>query len=109
MAEFTNIASAKEERQPGSMGSGGAYAQSYSLFNMSWALGSLVGSYFAGGIREKAGWGTRGWAYAVLCAAVSIPTLLYCGGWMGDEARRGRERKKAQDAESSTYKTESSA
>ncbi|KAK5953103.1 hypothetical protein OHC33_005671 [Knufia fluminis] len=108
MTEFTNIASQKEERQPGSMGSGGAYAQSYSLFNMSWALGSLAGSYFAGGIRERGGWGTMGWAYAVLCAVVSIPTLLYCGGWIGDGGKRRQQRKLALDADSSTSASEAS-
>ena len=109
MVEFTNIAADKEEKLPGSMGSGGAYAQSYSLFNMSWALGSLLGSYFAGGVREKAGWGTMGWTYAILCAVVSVPTLLYCGGWIGDEKQRQRDRKQVQDADSGSSTSETPA
>ncbi|KAK5087927.1 hypothetical protein LTR05_002143 [Lithohypha guttulata] len=80
MTEFTVICIEKEQRQPGSMGRGGAYAQSYSLFNVSWALGSLVGAYWAGGIKQAAGWGTMGWSLAILCAAVSVPTFIYVGG-----------------------------
>ena len=80
MAEFTYIAAEKERRQPGSMGRGGAYAQSYSLFNVSWALGSLVGAYWAGGIRQAAGFGAMGWSLALLCGVFVVPTLMYVGG-----------------------------
>ena len=80
MAEFTIICAEKERKKPGSMGKGGAYAQSYGIFNVSWALGSLVGSYWAGGVREAAGWGTMGLSFAILCAIVSVPTCLYIGG-----------------------------
>ena len=102
MTEFTSIASEKEKRQPGSMGSGGAYAQSYSLFNMSWALGSLIGSYLAGYVREAAGWGIMGWTYAILCGIVAIPALLYCGGWIGDAEEQRQERKRLQNEDSSS-------
>lgn len=91
MAEFTYICAEKEERQPGSMGRGGAYAQSYGFFNVSWALGCLVGSYWAGGIRNKAGWGTMGWTYALLCAVVVVPSVLYIGGNLFQERKRKSE------------------
>lgn len=80
MAEFTWIAAEKERRIPGSMGRGGAYAQSYSLFNVSWALGSLVGSYWAGGIKQAAGFGAMGWSFALLCGVFVVPTTLFVGG-----------------------------
>ena len=109
MTEFTSIASEKEKRQPGSMGSGGAYAQSYSLFNMSWALGSLIGSYLAGYVREAASWGTMGWTYAILCSVVAIPAFLYCGGGVGDAEEQRQERKRIQSENSNSMTMDFSA
>lgn len=80
MAEFAYICEEKERKNPGSLGKGGAYAQSYGLFNVSWALGSLIGAYWAGGIRAAYGWQTMTWTLALLAGVVSVPTLLYCGG-----------------------------
>lgn len=80
MTEFTVICVEKEQKIPGSMGRGGAYAQSYSLFNITWGLGSLVGAYWAGGVKQSAGWATMGWSLAILCGVVCIPTFLYVGG-----------------------------
>lgn len=98
MTEFTLICEEKERKHPGSMGVSGAYAQSYSLFNVSWALGSLMGSYWGGGIRQAAGFGTMGWASALLCAIVMVPTTLYVGGSIfvkggrvSDDERRGSD------------------
>lgn len=96
MTEFTNIAKAKEKREPGSMGSGGAVAQSTSLFNISWALGAIAGSNFAGQIHKRAGWGTMGISYAALSGVALLPTLLFLGGWIGhrseDNATGRKER-----------------
>ena len=83
MTEFTNIAKEKEKRKPGSMGSGGAIAQSTSLFNISWALGAIAGSNFAGQIHKLAGWGTMGISYAALSGVAVLPSLLFLGGWIG--------------------------
>lgn len=98
MAEFTYICAEKERKNPGSMGKGGAYAQSYGLFNVTWALGSLIGAYLAGGIRQSAGWGTMTWTFALICGVFSIPTLLWMDGWIGNNARKQTERKKARAA-----------
>ena len=84
MAEFTKICASKEKRSPGSMGKGGAYAQSYAIFNMSWAAGSLVGAFWAGGIKQAAGWGTMTWTLALLCGLMIVPVSLFTGGWIGD-------------------------
>lgn len=80
MTEFTIICTEKERKQPGSMGRGGAFAQSYALFNVSWALGSLIASYWAAGVKEVAGWGTMSWSFALLCGVITIPTCLFVGG-----------------------------
>jgi len=95
MAEFTYICAEKERKAPGSMGEGGAYAQSYALFNITWALGSLIGAYLAGGIRQNAGWGTMTWTFALLCGIFSAPTLLWMDGWIGNSAEKHAERKRA--------------
>jgi len=91
MAEFTYIAAEKERRMPGSMGRGGAYAQSYGLFNVSWAFGSLIGAYWAGGVREAAGFGAMGWSLALLCAVFCVPLLLFVGGSVFVLKKRGEE------------------
>lgn len=88
MAEFTWICAEKERKQPGSMGKGGAYAQSYGLFNVSWALGSLVGSYWAGGIKAAAGFGAMGWSFALLCGVFVVPTILFVGGSIFEKGRK---------------------
>ena len=95
MAEFTYICAEKERKAPGSMGKGGAYAQSYALFNVTWALGGLIGAFLAGGIRQNAGWGTMTWAFALLCGIFSAPTLLWMDGWIGNSAKKHAERKRA--------------
>lgn len=91
MAEFTYIAAEKERRQPGSMGRGGAYAQSYGLFNVSWALGSLVGAYWAGGVRQAAGFGAMGWSLSLLCGVFCVPTVMYVGGSVFERKKNEKE------------------
>ena len=95
MAEFTYVCAEKEQKTPGSMGKGGAYAQSYALFNVTWALGSLIGAYLAGGIRQNAGWSTMTWTFALFCGVFSIPTLLWMDGWIGNSTKKHAERKRA--------------
>ncbi|KAK5937972.1 hypothetical protein PMZ80_009561 [Knufia obscura] len=92
MAEFTYIAAEKERRQPGSMGKGGAYAQSYSLFNVSWALGSLIGAYWSGGIRQAAGFGAMGWSLALLCGVFCVPVSMFVGGSIFGRRKRDSDK-----------------
>lgn len=78
------------------MGKTGALAQSYVLFNTSWGIGELVGSNIAGIMRQGNGWGIMGWCFAGICGAGAIIALLWCEGWIVDNAsRRQRERKEA--------------
>lgn len=93
MAEFAFIAVEKEQRKPGSMGSSGAYAQSYSIFNMSWAIGAIAGSNFAGKIHDNGGWCVVGYAYAGLAGGALIVTVLGCGGWIGSKKHRSNQEK----------------
>ena len=73
--EIANTVDEKERQHPGIFGKKGATAQVYGLFN----------SAFAGLIKEHAGWGAMGWSLGGLCAATSVPVLLFMGGWIGDQ------------------------
>lgn len=81
MAEITHIVAAKEQSRPkGSYGKGGAYAQAYGLFNMAFALGTLVGPIWAGLIKQNYGWGTATWTLGLLSGVTTVPCLIWVDG-----------------------------
>lgn len=57
-------------------------ALAFGLSNMGFAAGSLIGPFFAGFIRQSAGWGTMGWAMGLIAGVSAIPNLLFVGGWI---------------------------
>ncbi len=75
MAEVTYVVEAKEKKNPGMFGAGGAYAQAYGLFNCAFAGGCLVGPIWAGFVEVKAGWGTMAWSLGLLSALSAIPAV----------------------------------
>lgn len=79
-AEITYAVEAKEKTSPGLSGPNGAYAQAYSLYNMAWAGGCLIGPIWAGFINEKAGWSTMTWTLGLLSAVTAVPTMIWAGG-----------------------------
>ncbi|KAF2770280.1 MFS general substrate transporter [Teratosphaeria nubilosa] len=80
MAEITYAVDAKARRRhPGFFGRNGAYAQAYSLFNMAWAGGCLVGPLL-GLIRERAGWNVTVLILGILSIVTAIPTVIWTGG-----------------------------
>ncbi|KAJ5356970.1 hypothetical protein N7517_011579 [Penicillium concentricum] len=72
----------KEDKTPDIFGRGGAMALAFGLSNMGFASGSLIGPFFAGFIRQEAGWGAMGWALGLITGISSIPILLFVGGWI---------------------------
>lgn len=106
MVECTVICAEKEEKDPVSMGKNGAYAQAYSLFNVSWALGSLVGAFWSGGIRTAAGWSTMTWTVGLLCAVTSVPAFLLIDGWIGHDVKKMQARKASRAARLARKRTE---
>lgn len=80
--EIFNIVEEKEKRRPGAFGAGGATALAFGLTNMGFSAGNLVGPFFAGFIRQGAGWGTMSWALGFVAALSGIPILLFMGGWI---------------------------
>ncbi|OJJ36323.1 hypothetical protein ASPWEDRAFT_37896 [Aspergillus wentii DTO 134E9] len=80
MVEVFYTIQAKEEEDPRIFGTGGAIAFSYGLMNAAFAAGSIAGPFFGGFIKDDAGWGTMGWAIALLMGVSVVPTLLCLGG-----------------------------
>ncbi|OOQ88569.1 putative MFS transporter [Penicillium brasilianum] len=83
VTEVFHAVKEKEDEFPDSFGRGGAMALAFGLSNMGFAAGSLVGPFFAGFIRQDAGWGTMGWAMGLIAGVSAIPVLLFIGGWIG--------------------------
>lgn len=95
MAEVTYAVMDKESRRPkGYYGKNGAYAQAYSLFNMAWAAGCMVGPLLAGLIVNS-----RGWPVATLVlGCLSIFTALPVVVWTGGSYRKRKGRKAEEEA-----------
>lgn len=82
VTEVFNAVQEKEDNSPNIFGRGGAMALAFGLSNMGFAVGSLIGPFFAGFIRQNAGWGTMGWTMGLVAGVSAIPNLLFIGGWI---------------------------
>ncbi|KAJ5184132.1 hypothetical protein N7492_001748 [Penicillium capsulatum] len=82
VAEVFHAVKEEEDKAADAFGRGGAMALAFGLSNMGFAAGSLIGPFFAGFIREHAGWGTMGWAMGLIMGVSAIPVLLGLGGWI---------------------------
>ncbi|OTA22994.1 hypothetical protein BTJ68_13992 [Hortaea werneckii EXF-2000] len=92
MAEITYAVDAKAQtRPPGFFGKNGAYAQAYSLFNMAWAAGSMVGPLLAGLVKQRAGWGVTTMILGIVSIVTAIPAVIWTGGSIRKELGRKRE------------------
>lgn len=80
MVEVSVVVSEKEKKDPEVFGQGGAMALAYGFLNAAWAAGSIIGPFFAGFIRDDAGWSTMTWALAILTGVTGVPVLLLLGG-----------------------------
>lgn len=92
MAEIDHAVVSEERKRPGSLGKKGASAQAYGLFNLAYAIGTLVGPLWAGFTVESAGWGTMGWSMAILSGVCAVTTFIWTGGRImlkGKERRQG--------------------
>jgi len=89
--ETFNVVEEKEEQRPGAFGPGGATALAFGLANMAFSAGSLIGPFFAGFIRQEAGWRTMSWALGLVAGLSAIPIMLFVGGWILSEPVRLHE------------------
>ncbi|RAL15771.1 MFS transporter [Aspergillus homomorphus CBS 101889] len=77
MVEATYYVQDKEAETPGIFGEGGAIAFAYGVINMAYAVGTIIGPFFAGFIKSDAGWSTMTWALALMAGVSGIPTFLF--------------------------------
>lgn len=87
MAEFSKVCDAKVRQEPDVFRGKSAYAQSYGIFNVSWAGGSLLGPLVSAAVKNAAGWKTMTWTMALWCAVGIVPTVLYSGGMITKSKR----------------------
>ena len=66
MTEFSKVCDAKEKQDPNLFGNRSAYAQSYGIFNVAWAGGTLIGPLWAAAVKKDAGWKTMTWTFGLL-------------------------------------------
>ncbi|PYH42294.1 MFS transporter [Aspergillus saccharolyticus JOP 1030-1] len=86
LVEATYYVQDREAETPDIFGPGGAIAFAYGVTNMAYALGTIIGPFFAGFIKDGAGWGTMGWALALMAGVTGIPSLLFLRGSAKDES-----------------------
>jgi MFS family permease len=87
MAEFSKVCDAKVRHEPDVFRGKSAYAQSYGIFNVSWAGGSLLGPLISAAVKNAAGWKTMTWAMALFCAVGILPTVMFSGGMISRRQR----------------------
>ena len=87
MAEFSKVCDAKVRQEPDVFRGKSAYAQSYGIFNVSWAGGSLLGPLVSAAVKSAAGWKTMTWTMGLWCAVGILPTVLYSGGMISKSKR----------------------
>ncbi|KAL9086400.1 MAG: hypothetical protein Q9159_004176 [Coniocarpon cinnabarinum] len=72
MAEIGNVVVEIEAQRPGVFGKKGAMAQAYSLFNLCFAGGCLVGPVLGGLLNEKKGWSAMTLALGVVALCTQL-------------------------------------
>lgn len=92
MAEITYAVHAKAERRPpGFFGKNGAYAQAYSLFNVAFAAGTMIGPLLGGLVNQSQGWGTATLILGLVSGVSGVPVAIWTGGSIFKKRRRRRE------------------
>ena len=92
MAEITYAVEAKARNRPsGYFGKNGAYAQAYSLFNMAWAAGCMIGPLLAGLVNQANGWGTATLILGCISVFTAIPVAIWTGGSIFKKRKARRE------------------
>jgi MFS family permease len=61
---------------------GGAYGQTYGLFNVAFSGGFLIGPLWGGYITQTAGWDVMVGSLTGLAGVSAIPVAIWTGGWV---------------------------
>lgn len=81
MAEITYAVAEMEDSLPkGYWGQNGAYAQAYSLFNIAWAAGCMLGPLLSGLIVDSRGWSTATLILGCVSIFTVLPVVIWTGG-----------------------------
>lgn len=80
LGELTNAVVAEEAKSPGKFGHGRGFGQIYGLFNVGFALGTLIGPFQAGGTLESEGWGMTSLSLAIVSFIAAFPALYFFDG-----------------------------
>ncbi|RAK79120.1 MFS transporter [Aspergillus fijiensis CBS 313.89] len=92
IVEASYVVQEKEARNPHIFGKGGAMALAYGILNVAFAAGTIAGPFFAGFIRQTAGWATMTWALALVTGLSAVPVVLLLGGFLFHKKRGSSEK-----------------
>ena len=84
--EIARIVSQIEKEEPGILGSNGATARAYGLYNCAFAAGQFVGPLWAGVMSSHFGWATTTCVLGSASGLTGILMGLFLGGWIGSAA-----------------------
>lgn len=79
LAEMTKAVTAIEAMHPGIYGKGKGFGQAYGLFNVGFAVGTLVGPFQAGATFFSQGWDVMALSLGVMAFCVGIISFLFAG------------------------------
>ncbi|KAJ5906392.1 MFS transporter [Penicillium subrubescens] len=75
--EMTSVVTKLQETQPAIFGPNGGFSRAYSLTNMSWTFGMLIGPILAGSLNQTVGYYHMNICLAIICSICAILTFLY--------------------------------
>lgn len=87
MGELTNAVIEEESKHPGKFGHGRGFGQIYGLFNVAFAIGSLVGPFQSGFTMNSRGWGLTTISLAIISFITAFPTAYYFDGSLGPKIK----------------------
>lgn len=88
MGELTNAVIAEESKHPGGFGRGRGLGQVYGLFNVAFAVGSIVGPFQAGFTMNNHGWGLATISLGIISFVMAFPTAYYFDGSLSPKIKR---------------------
>ncbi|KAK6523517.1 hypothetical protein TWF281_001498 [Arthrobotrys megalospora] len=89
--ELTSAVDELEAKQPGVFGANGGYSRTYSLSNLSFATGLLLGPLLSGALTESIGYYYMNTALACICVFMSVVAFSFLGGKSPLQRDRGEE------------------
>ncbi|PLB46584.1 MFS general substrate transporter [Aspergillus steynii IBT 23096] len=86
--EITCTVDELQEKHPGIFGPHGGYSRSYSLSNISFTMGFLVGPLLSGALTDSLGYSYMNLVLACICVAMSLLAFTFLKGKSSIQSRR---------------------